>query len=240
MGFRPLSQCKIPDGGLRSPDAPARAASVTFTNSLRLPMQQILEIARQNFGEPGRRKFSWRDRAFYLNIPKPKWCDRNDDLFASFQNKWKLLSNGVVVWAHIVQANALLFEPGTTNCPASVIFSPDQRRHVEPAELGRVAHSLFELKGTSPSEPALKEFADNITNEMTRTFGLKVPESFSPRLQLYESTTFVTRKHLPNRILSVPFFPLVVASEPPYYNFPLPSRYWPQQFVDFWIETEEQ
>jgi len=203
-------------------------------------MQQLLDIARKNFGDSRTRNFSWRDRTFYLNISKPKWCGKDDDLFATFQNKRRLLSDGVVVWAHIIQANVLLFEPGSDNCPASVIFSPDCRSQVEPEELGRVAHSLFELKGTSPSDSALKELADNITDEMTRTFGLKVPRSVSPNLQLYEATTFVTRKHLPNRVLCLPYFPLLVAAEPPYYNFPLPSKFWPQQLIDFWFASRQQ
>jgi hypothetical protein len=198
-------------------------------------MQHILEIARKNFGEPGKRNFSWLDKIFYLNISKPSWCTKDDDLFATFRNKRRLLTDGVVVWAHIIQANILLFKPGSDNCPASVIFSPDCRSRVDPEELGRIAHSLFKLKGTTPGDSDLQELADNITNEMKRTFGLKLPRSVSPHFELYEATTFVTRKHLPNRQLSLPFFPLLIAAEPPYYNYPLPSRFWPQSLIEFWL-----
>ncbi len=201
-------------------------------------MQNLLEIARRNFGPPGARKFSWFLRTFYLNISTPSWCDSDDDLFATFQNQRLLMSNGIVVWAHIVQANRLLFEAGNDNCPASVVFSPNVSLKIDPNDLGKVAKALFKLKGTSPIESELKEFADNITDERTRTFGLKVPKSISPRVDLYEASTFVTRKHLPNRILTRPFFPLLIAPRAPYYNIPLPSRYWPPQFVDYWCQSE--
>ncbi|MBL8889841.1 MAG: hypothetical protein JNL67_07660 [Planctomycetaceae bacterium] len=200
-------------------------------------MQHLLETARRNFGPPGTRKFSWLDKMFYLHIPTPSWCDSNDDLFAVFQNQQQLLENGVVVWAHIIQANCLLFEPGKANCPASVVFSPDTTLNLKPSGLGKVAQALFRLKGTAPSQADLKEFADNLTDETTRTFGLKVPSSISPRVDLYEASTFVTRKHLPTRILSLPFFPLLVAPKPPYYNIPLPSKYWPSQLVDSWHQA---
>ena len=200
-------------------------------------MQHLLEIARRNIGPPGARRFFWFEKMFYLNIPTPSWCDENDDLFATFQNQQHLMANGIVVWAHIVQANSLLFESGKNNCPASVVFSPDTTLQVEPTDLGRVAKALFKLKGTSPTQADLKEFADNITDETTRTFGLKVPKSVSPRFQLFEASTFVTRKHLPTRILTLPFFPLLVAPQPPYYNVPLPSRYWPKQLVDSWHQA---
>lgn len=197
-------------------------------------MQELLKQARRNFDEPGHRDFSWLDRTFYLNISRPMWCGRSDALFSLFENKKRLLANGIVVWGHIVQANVLLFERGRANCPASVVFSPDSQKQIGPSELENVAHELFKLKGTTPDESELKELADNLTDEMVRTFGLKVPQSASPQDELYEATTFVTRKHLPNGILSRSFFPLVITPESPYYNFPLPSRFWPKPLVDYW------
>ncbi|MBT3201534.1 MAG: hypothetical protein HN350_16655 [Phycisphaerales bacterium] len=201
-------------------------------------MDELLEIARENFGAPGQRSFSWLDKLFYLNIKKPFWCTQGDDLFAMFREKWQVLNDGIVVWAHIVQANTLLFERGMANCPASVIFTPTPDSVVDPDELGPIARSLFELKNTSPDAPKLAEFADNLTDEMVRTFGLPVPEQISAIPNLFEATTFVTRKHLPNRILSASFFPLVVRSSPPYYNFPLPSRYWPKPLIAFWNDSQ--
>ncbi len=131
----------------------------------------------------------------------------------------------------------LLFNPGIDNCPASIVFSPDRNSLVDPGTLGQIAHPLYELKGTSPNNPQLKAFADALTDEMTRTFGVQVPQFLSQNYDTYEATTFVTRKHLPNGILSLPFFPIVVMPTAPHYNFPLPSRYWPQRFVDYSIRS---
>ena len=198
-----------------------------------LATRELLGIARKNFGEPGFRNFSWLDRTFYLYISKPVWCTKEDELFATFQHKKQLLADGIVVWAHIVQANSLLFERGNDNCPASVLFAPDVATDIDPREIGSVARTLFQLKGTTPEEPELKELADNITDESVRTFGLAVPDAASPNHKLFEATTFVTRKHLPNGVLTLPFFPLLVAAKAPYYNFPLPSRFWPKKLVDY-------
>ncbi|MEP3479691.1 MAG: hypothetical protein ABJZ55_10620 [Fuerstiella sp.] len=151
-----------------------------------------------------------------------------------FDNKWQVYESGIVVWAHIIQANRLLFEPGKDNCPASVVFAPNWRQHVDVEELGHIAHSLYELKGTVPNEPHLRQLAECLTDERARTFGVRIPPSVSGHLRLVESSTFITRKHLPNRVLTLPFFPIVVASQAPYYNFPLPSRFWPEQFIEFW------
>ena len=186
-------------------------------------MQHLLDQARMTFGQPEARKFSTFDMNIYLSIPRPSWCNQSDQLYCMFQVSKQLLTDGVIVWAHIVQANTLLFTPGDHDCPASVVFAPNPQQYVNLGDLERVAQSLFRLKGTSPSDPELKVFADNITNEYTRTFGLKVPEKLCPNVDLYEATTFVSRKHLPNKVLSLPFFPLLVAQQSPYYNFPLPT-----------------
>ena len=200
-------------------------------------MNNALLIARENFGMPGQRKIGWLDRFGYLNVPRPSWCTVEDDLYALFENKWKLLKNGIVVWGHLVQANSLLFEPGSDNCPASVIFPNSERSPLAPEQLAPIARAMFDLKNTSGNTVELQEVADSLTDELMRTFGLRVPSQLSHGHEIFEASTFITRKHLPTGVLSIPFFPLVVSPEPPYYNVPLPSRYWPEPLVQLW-ETQ--
>ncbi|MEM7477126.1 MAG: hypothetical protein AAF483_19255 [Planctomycetota bacterium] len=179
---------------------------------------------------------SWFQRRFYLNVKRPSWCKKSDQLYGLFANSKQLLTDGVVVWAHLVQANRQLFEPGEHDCPASVVFAPNPRQVVEIADIGQASKALYQLKGTEPSDPDLKEFAENITDEYVRTFGLKLPDKLFPGAELYEATTFVSRKHLPNGVLTLGFFPLLVAQHSPYYNIPQPSRYWPEELIRLWLE----
>ena len=71
---------------------------------------------------------------------------------------------------------------------------------------------------------------------MTRVFGLKVPSTISPDFRCRLSTTFFVRKHLPKGKLCSPVLPLIVNKRQPYLVMPLPSRYWPKRFVDWWSD----
>ena len=193
-----------------------------------------LEYCRQNFGMAGSRNYSFLDRLFYMNVKKPSWCDRSDDLWGLFANKWNVFSKGFVVWGHIVQANTLLFEEGVHDCPASVVFSIYPKSRIKPNELAYAASCMYQLKNTTPDDEELRAIADKLTDEVTRTFGMNVPKRFSGEHDLFEATTFVSRKHLPNGILSQSLFPLVVTLTKPFYCLPLPSKFWSCELIKSW------
>jgi len=198
-------------------------------------LQKLIEECRGKFGGPGKRKFSLLDRWGYMKVPKPKWCTAEDELCQFFKNQRDVFQYGVVVWGHIVQANSLLFEPGDDDCPASIIFCPSPAVQVDSSHLRTVASQLFQLKGTTPTDPELKKFADMLTDEMVRTVGLQVPSQLSRGIPLFEAATFICRKHLPPpSYLTGSMFPLVVSPKKPFYNFPLPARYWPKSLIRSW------
>lgn len=196
--------------------------------------KDLLECRKQ-FGPPGLRKFPLMDRLFYLNIKRPDWCTEEEALWQLFENKQDVFKYGNIVWGHIVQANTLLFEPGEDDCPASVLFCPDPKQVIHFETLQSAAQRMFQLKNTTPSDPELLKIAQALTNEVTRTFGVKVPQQFSDGFSLYQASTFIARKHLPNGVLSRPLFPLLVNSKSPFYCFPLPSQYWSNSLVEDWI-----
>lgn len=185
---------------------------------------------------PSPRTFSWWDRWTYLRIPTPAWVSGNPDeaLAAFFAEAPRILREGTVVWGAIVQANALLFEPGDLDCPAEVVFSLAPGDTVPLAELRRVAAALFELKGTQPSHPGERRIADHLTNEFTRVFGLEVPSTISPAIPCLLSTVMVTRKHLPEGYLRSTFLPVVASPTAPHLVVPVPSRYWPRSLAATW------
>jgi len=196
-------------------------------------MQQILEQCRAAIG-PAPRRFGFLDRAGYLSIARPAWCGSRDGLSQFFASRGELLREGEVVWGHVVQANTLLFKPGPHNCPGEVAFCPDPARVVDIEELEFVAHSLFDLKGTQPAPGPLRTFAEHLTNERTRAFGLEVPASISPLLDCEVSTIFFARRHLPGGVLSCPFFPILLLPRAPHLVMVLPARYWPPPLLRLW------
>ena len=59
------------------------------------------------------------DRLTYWRVPKPLWLrlSPSDNLTTLFRRMKRLFREGVVVWGHLIQANALLYEDGSDNCP---------------------------------------------------------------------------------------------------------------------------
>jgi hypothetical protein len=192
----------------------------------------------ENFG-PAPRELSWWDRLTYLRVPKPAWLRANpsDKLMTLFKHAGRTFAEGRIVWGHVVQANGLMFRDGDQDCPGELVYSLADPGRVEPQELARVAHQLYELKGTYPREAELAEIAEYLTNELIRVFGLQVPASISPTMRCRISTTFFLRKHLPNRRLCAGLMPTVVFPGEPYVAMPLPERYWPKELIRWWVEA---
>jgi len=173
----------------------------------------------------------------YLRVDKPLalWIRPRDDLNILFRHLNELLSGGVVVWGHIVQANGMLFENGDDdNYPGELVYSLADRNKVGPQYLAHVAERLFSLKGTRPHDPQLAPIARYLTDEMIRVFGLAVPASISPDARCQISTTMFIRKHLPQRRLCCSVLPILVNPRKPFVALPLPARYWPPEFVNWW------
>jgi hypothetical protein len=205
-------------------DARQRAAVLT----------QWIEAARQSFGAPPR-TFSPEVRKRLLPAP-PFWMrlSPGERLWTVFREREQLVTRGKVVWGALVQANELLFRPGPNDCPANAIFSPDNDYDGEPLELGRLGHELFALKGTRPDDPVLRKVAADITNEMQRSFNFRIPDAMTGGREVYFTTIMVHRRHLPGRVLTQGFFPMVVDPGQTEATMILPSDYWPPQMLAFW------
>lgn len=200
-------------------------------------MDEILFDCQANFGDAPR-SFSLWDRLTYLRMPRPLWLRANptDDLRLLFKHLPKLLTSGVVIWGHIIQANRLLFSHGTADCPGEFVYCLDDPRTVDVVDLVNAAMQIGSLKGTRPRDPKLRPIAEHLTNEYTRVFGLPVPSSFCPYGRYQISTTQFFRKHLPRRKICKPLLPLIVSRRKPRVVLPLPERYWPEEFVEWWVQ----
>ena len=197
-------------------------------------MQNLLEQAREALG-PAPRTFSPWLSLTYLRVPKPRWLTPRDGLVDFFRGREQLLREGNVVWGHLIQANSKLFRPGKKDHPGEVVYPLNPNREVHLEELAEIAQRLFQLKGTSPSDRELAGLAKYLTNERIRVFGLRVPREVAPRTRCGISTVFFRRPHLPDRMLSCSFFPLVVSRQDPRLAAVVPSRYWPQELIESWM-----
>src|SRR6185503_6162156 len=83
----------------------------------------LLQAANDLLRPPPRKIGWWSLRE--LRLKRPRW-NRSDGRFeAIFRHQDMLLEHGHVVWGHVIQANALLFEPGPDDSPAAIIYSLD-------------------------------------------------------------------------------------------------------------------
>jgi hypothetical protein len=198
-------------------------------------MIDVIQDCMNNFGRPPR-KISFVDKHSYLRVSKPDWLRLNptDDLALLFENYNTLLSRGLIVWGHLVQANTEIFENGKSNLPGEVVYSLMIPRFDDTAILPDIARELFQLKETKPENQQLHAIATHLATEYSRVFGLKVPPSISPRRACLISTTLFVRKHLPGQKLNTSLFPLIVNPKSPHVVLPLPERYWPKEFVEWW------
>ena len=198
-------------------------------------MQHLLTQCRENFGSPGR-SFSLWEQLTYLRTGRPAWCDGSDGLGIFFKKRNDLLKHGQVVWGHIVQANQVLFKRGLLDSAANIVFPSDPNAVVDLAELERVADRLFDLQGTDPFDPESAALAENLSDEFDRAFGLPVPDSLSPEFAAQMSSSVIARRHLPRRRLCCGLLPIIVNQRKPKIIMPLPSRYWPEDLVDWWTD----
>jgi hypothetical protein len=169
----------------------------------------------------------------YLRATPPRWC-RADDLMAAYRDREKLLREGSVVLAVVVQANTLLFERGADDAPANVIYTTDRDAEQPVVQMLGVARRLFSLKGTEPVDGGEARFARMLSDELGRDFRVTVPDRLSGGLDLTYTTIMVHRKHLPDGRLVAPYFPLLIHAESRAAMI-LPARYWPDEFVEGWL-----
>ncbi len=170
----------------------------------------------------------------YLQILPPQWM-HGDDLMAQIRAMPTLYTKGRVVWAALVQANQQLFQHNDpASCPAEVIY--DKSGRTPPRLLRQYAKELFALKHSTPDDPELAKYVHHITDERTRFTG-RIPTKIS-HMNLHGATVLIWRLHLPNAILTLPTFPIIVADDCDEVML-LPAKYWADtSFYRDWLREQ--
>ena len=212
-----MQPCDIVAGRLFGATAPTLAASAHAA------VRPIHAARVGALEDPGARWKSDPARG-PLGVVAPAWFANDTILRRWFETLPTLWREGEVVWSHMVQANSLLFRPGTENCPGEVLYDPTGR--VDPQRFADAAMAMFRLKGLRLRNPWLAFFAQALTHEMTRTSGVELPASLGAR-GLQTATLLFFRSHLPGGVIEGYAMPILVSGKVPGMVMVLPSRYWP-------------
>ena len=126
--------------------------------------------------------------------------------------------------------------PRTEN-PADIIFSPDPYFDDNPAELRVIAHKLFKYKDKMFAPDDIKKVTDAITDELTRLFNIRLPDSITKGREVYFTTIMVLRKHIPKKRLVGLIFPILADPEQFKTSIILPKHYWAKDLCRNWKWT---
>jgi len=164
-------------------------------------------------------------------IKRPVWLTKSDGLFAIINEQWAIRRTGKIIYGALVQANNLLFEPGTQNSPGNMIYSHDPYYKAHPHELLRLASGLFSFKGDKGlSDETLQAIADILENEMDRNLYSELPLEYTNGRKVIMTGTMFERTHLPNGYIQSSIMP-IIASIWAHETVMLPVHYWPASFL---------
>lgn len=173
----------------------------------------------------------------YVEICEPEWLSPRDSIGKVFKDKYILLKEGKVVWAHIVQANELLFKFFPRgDYPAAIVFSTDPLVAEHPYILADMARKIYSYKN-KPEESVPEEYrqiAKCITNEYDRTSFTIYTEHEGQPVAIQFIPVLIFRKLLPSGRLCGSFIP-VLATPNSKTVLTLPKRYWTGKFRRAWL-----
>ncbi|EDN69443.1 hypothetical protein BGP_1397 [Beggiatoa sp. PS] len=107
--------------------------------------------------------------------------------------------------------------------------------------MARAARLLFQLKGKKTDDSKLQNFADKLADEYITDLKLPIPTKLTEGIQCYYASILVQRNHLPNGVLSGSLFPLIVHPKETDAVMILPSRYWPEWFIEnVWLKNVKE
>lgn len=180
-------------------------------------------IKTVDFFEP-RRQLYKRHR-----IPMcPLWLSKNpDDLIENYSFWPEYFLLGRPALGCLLQANELLFDRSQRHeCPANFLYTFDEYYMKNTEKLSDIAYALFELKGTTGSDPQVQHFIDVITDENIRLFREPLPQSLTEGRAVFFTTLIVHRKSIPGGYLQDQFYPLLIADKLKADAVIMPKWYW--------------
>lgn len=179
-----------------------------------------------------------RFRLPFLSLSRPKWLRDGNSMAAIYEEKEKLLRQGKLCYAQIVQANTLLFQPTPdVDCPANIIYSADPRVAENPDILQELATLLFSYKNKNPDSVPTQwqEIARVITDEYDYADYQFDIDWEGQRITFRFMPIMVFRKLIPKRMLCGGLLPILTSSNCRSVLI-LPKQYWTKSFTRAWTD----
>lgn len=175
-----------------------------------------------------------------IKLNRPEWLDSEDPMSEIYENKSLLLQKGEVIYAHIVQANTILFKRFPPfDCPAQIVYSLDPYFMEQPDVLQDIAWKIYSYKEQDidlvPDE--WKETARVITDEYDRTDFTFLFNLNEKSVKCHMIPTMIYRKLLPKRKLCGSLLPVLALPESKQVLI-LPKEYWTNTFTKAWVEGD--
>lgn len=171
-----------------------------------------------------------------LRLPRPIWLRSDDPMAAIYHEKETLLQHGNVFFAHIVQANSILFHLFPhQDAPAHIVYSTDPAILDHSGVLREVARNLFCWKNKPPETipPQWRDIARVITDEYDRSEFTFHYDCNGNEIEFHMIPTMIFRKLLPGRTLRGGFLPILTAPDCKSVLI-LPKQYWSVEFKALW------
>lgn len=172
-----------------------------------------------------------------IKLRCPIWLDAEDPMFELYEKKTALLQQGEIVYAHLLQANTMLFKRfPPMNYPAQVIYSANPYFWKRPVVLQDIAWKIFDYKGqaTDAVPDEWKDIAQVITDEYDRsdfTFSLDLN---GQSMEYKMIPTMIHRKLLPTGKLCGNLLPVLTLPDCKQIMI-LPKEYWTKTFKEAWV-----
>lgn len=196
-----------------------------------------IQQTRQNFGKPPR-TFSSEVAREIMVLPPAFMHENKKDKFWKQYNEFKaIFAYGSVVWASMIQANAILFQEHPADAPAAYLYSLDPYFDHNPDQLEEIAGNLADTKGRHGYDREVQRFADMLADEFERQLRLPIPKVLTSGHDVVYTCGVIARRHLPLPFLAAGLFPLIVLPGKTDANWVLPSRWWADGLLQFWFEA---
>ena len=173
-----------------------------------------------------------------IKLRRPAWLNLKDPMAEIYEKKSVLLQQGEIVYAHIVQANTILFNLFPPyDCPAQIVYSAETYFMKRPDVLKGIAWGIYNYKGKEPDTvpEEWKNVARVITDEYDRTDFSFMLNVNGQSMEYHLIPTMVYRKLLPKGKLCGSLLPVLTVPDCKQVMI-LPKKYWTKKFTEAWIK----
>ena len=169
----------------------------------------------------------------YLQVDVPQWL-LGDELYKQVLAMPTLYQRGRIVWGCLVHTHDIMHYPGDEHCEGEILYDPTGR--TDPAQLQVLAYQLYRLRGTKSKSPDVMHYIEHLNTEYSRIYDFAYPPTLS-HLPMRVSSIWFYRRHLPNGMLALPYFPILLCDDEKYRGqvMVLPAWFWPKDLRDEWL-----